>query len=296
MVALLRRTAQLLRKRETVYGINRRNVELVYTHNPRRYYPLADDKLLAKERMSALGVPVPDTLAVCPTQGHVAPFVSELLPLENFVLKPARSSGGRGLIVVAERIPEGGWKTVSGSLLTPRELGHHTANVVYGVFSKDRADRAFAEPRIVPHPVFATLWSRGLCDIRVITLNAKPVMAMVRVPTHRSNGKANLHQGGLGLAVDLDSGRTFRALCGGKPVSVHPESNAPLLNVELPIWGEILRVAKLAAESVPLGYLGVDLVVDECSRCWVLEINVRPGLEIQNVNGRGLGPALERVA
>ncbi|MEN9579450.1 MAG: hypothetical protein RJA70_2459 [Pseudomonadota bacterium] len=296
MLSLFRKTSQLVRRRDAVFGINRRNVALVYPHNPRRYYPLADDKILAKERMSALGVPVPDTLAICPTLGHVAPFVSTLTTLDNFVLKPARSSGGRGLIVVADRSPEGGWLTVSGSKLSPSELAHHTANVVYGVFSKDRADRAFAEPRIVPHPVFATLWSRGLCDIRVITLNAKPVMAMVRVPTHRSNGKANLHQGGLGLAVDLDTGRTFRALSGGKTVAVHPESKAPLLGVELPVWDEIVRIAKLAAESVPLGYLGVDLVVDESSRCWVLEINVRPGLEIQNVNGKGLGPALERVS
>lgn len=296
MSSLFKALVQVRQRRDGVFGINRRNVQLVYRHNPRRYYPLADDKLLAKEYLKRGGVAVLDNLAVCSNLGEVSQFITTLAGHEQFVIKPARSSGGRGLIVVCERDSAQVWRSVSGAAISPNDLGRHAANIVYGVYSKDRADRAFAEPRVVPHPVYADFWSTGLCDIRVITLHARPLLAMVRVPTLRSQGRANLHQGGLGLAVDLDTGRTRRAVHRGQLISLHPESNAALLGIELPAWSEVLRVAERAAASVPLQYLGVDLVVDQQARVWVLEINVRPGLEIQNVTGVGLGTALERLA
>ena len=49
----------------------------------------------------------------------------------------------------------------------------------------------------------------------------------------------------------------------------------------------LFRSEKISRQS-PLGYLGVDLVVDAKLGPQVLEINVRPGLEIQNVNAMGL--------
>lgn len=291
----LPRLQDLLQRRSNVYGVNRRNVELIYRHNPRRHYPLADDKLIAKQHLRAGGVAVLDNLAVCGNLGEVAQFLDQLGQHEQFVIKPARSSGGRGLLVLGERSADG-WQSAGGDTVSRSALGYHCANIVYGVYSKDRPDRAFAEPRVVPHRVYAQLWSRGLCDIRVLTLHGQPFMAMVRVPTLRSAGKANLHQGGLGLAVDLDTGVTLEAVQKGRSIERHPESDAPLVGIELPCWAEVIDVARRAARSVPLGYLGIDLVVDEHEKCWVLEINVRPGLEIQNVNGRALGRALERVA
>jgi len=46
---------------------------------------------------------------------------------------------------------------------------------------------------------------------------------------------------------------------------------------------------------VPLNYVGVDIVIDETDGPLILEINARPGLEIQNINGFGLGAALENI-
>ncbi len=60
----------------------------------------------------------------------------------------------------------------------------------------------------------------------------------------------------------------------------------------MPSWDGVKDVARRAAAAVPLGYLGCDVVVDEHRGPLILEINARPGLEIQNVHGYGLGRAI----
>ena len=291
--AARRRLRALLGRRALVYGINRRNLALVYPHNPRRSYPYADDKLLAKEVFRSKGVPVPETLAVCDGLFAVPGVVEGLRGRSRFVLKPSNGSGGGGILVVGEWVPEReAWRTAGGAEVTPLQLARHVADIVFGVHSNQLEDRAFVEARVEPHPLFHRLWANGLCDVRVIVLRGEAVMSMIRVPTSESGGPANLHQGGLGIAVDLATGRTFRALHRGRAIARHPETGAPLLDLAVPAWPAVLDVSRRAALAVPLGYLGVDVVVDRERGPLVLEINARPGLEIQNVNGRGLGEAL----
>ena len=289
------RLRELLDRRRRMVGINRRNLTLVYPNNARRDYPLADDKLLAKERFAAAGVPVPETLAVCDGLYAVPGVVEKLLGRSRFVVKPANGSGGGGILVVGEWREDGSWSRAGGVTLGPLHLQRHLADIVFGVHSNQLEDRAFVERRVDPHPLFAGLWADGLCDVRIITLKGVPVISMIRVPTAESGGRANLHQGGLGIAVDLSTGKTFRAVHHGAAVTHHPESGAPLLGLEVPSWPEVLDVARRAAGSVSLGYLGVDVVVDRERGPLVLEINARPGLEIQNVNAVGLGDALARA-
>ncbi len=293
--AARRRLQDLLERRARVVGINRRNLTLVYPNNARRDYPLADDKLLAKARLAAAGVPVPETLAVCDGLYAVPGVVDGLLGRSRFVVKPANGSQGRGIVVVGAWREAGAWSRAGGAILTPLQLHRHLADVVFGAHSNQLEDRAMVEQRVEPHPLFAELWADGLCDVRVITMRGAPVLSMIRVPTGESGGRANLHQGGLGIAVDLDTGRTFRAVHRGATVARHPESGAPLLGLELPAWPQVLAAARRAAAAVPLGYLGIDVVVDRERGPLVLEINARPGLEIQNVNGLGMHDALRRA-
>ena len=283
----------LLARRERVVGINRRNLTLVYPNNPRQHYPYADDKLLAKECFTRSGVPTPETLAVAEGLFAVTEVVEGLRGRGQFVVKPANGSGGGGILVVGDWDEEAEcWRRAGGRSLSPLQLQRHLADIVFGVHSNQLEDRAFVERRVVPHPLFAGLWSDGLCDVRVITLRGRPVISMIRVPTAESGGRANLHQGGLGIAIDLATGLTHRAVHHGRAVERHPESGAPLVGLQVPAWAEILEVARRAAGAVPLGYLGVDVVVDVERGPLVLEINARPGLEIQNVHGLGLGAAL----
>lgn len=287
----------LLATRERVVGINRRNLTLVYPNNPRHHYPYADDKLIAKKCFERAGVPSPETLAVCDGLFTVPDAVEGLRGKGQFVVKPANGSGGGGILVVGEwDDAAAGWHEAGGQVVTPLQLQRRLADIIFGVHSNQLEDRAFVERRVVPDPLFAGLWSDGLCDVRIITLRTVPVMSMIRVPTSESGGKANLHQGGLGIALDLETGRTTRAVHHGQGVERHPESGAQLVGLQVPRWAEVLDVARRAAGAVPLGYLGIDVVLDVERGPLVLEINARPGLEIQNINALGLGPAVARAS
>lgn len=276
-----------------VFGMNRRNVELVYAHNPRRHYPLADDKILCKQVLQAAGVPVAPTIAIGRGLFEVDAVLDALLGREQFVVKPASGSGGDGIIVIGARTATG-WRTAKGRDIAVHELRQHLANITFGTFSKGIEDRLLIEERVEPDPLYAAFWPDGVCDLRIIVLRGAPVLAMVRVPTGRSGGRANLHQGGIGVAVDIHGGTTYRALCRGQAVEVHPESGERLVGRELPAWDACMTAALGAAAAVPLGYLGVDICVDRRWGPVILEINARPGLEIQNICGVPLGEALRR--
>jgi alpha-L-glutamate ligase-like protein len=279
---------------DELYGLNRRNVELVYALNRRRDYPLADDKLLCKERLEAHGVAVPETLAVCDGVYSIGPALDRVADRGDFVLKPANGSGGDGIVLVGDKV-EGGWLGSGGRLLTREDLEHHLANTVFGAFTGDLSDRAFIEDRVRVDPEVLALSGSGVSDVRVLVKQGVPFLSMLRVPTLSSGGRANLHQGAIGVAVDLKTGRTLRARRGGRPVDRHPDSGRDLVGFQVPRWDDVIENAKRAAAAVPLGYLGVDLLMDAARGPLVVELNVRPGLEIQNVHGIGLGRALAEI-
>jgi len=276
---------------DAVMGINRRNVAMIKPRNARRHFPIADDKLLAKEILGSASVPVAPTLATFASFSEIADLEARLDGLDEFVVKPARGSGGRGIVVVAGRDGED-YMTAGGRRIGLVELRRHIADIVFGVYAFDQADVAFVEPRLKPHPFFAAMYSGGLSDVRVIVVDDRPALSMIRVPTRASGGRANLHQGAIGLGVDLDTGEVTRAWSRGRPVLVHPDSGEKLGGRRVPHWGRILEMSCRIAEAVPLKYLGIDIVVDRDMGPLVLEINARPGLEIQNVTGQ---PLLERL-
>jgi len=282
-----------VKRRAQVVGINRRNVELVYAHNERTDYPLADDKLLTKIRLKEVGIPTPEVLEVCEALHEVPACVERLRGKSHFVVKPTQGSGGDGILVVGEALPEGGWRRGESGILSEESLFRHFADIVFGAFGDDLEDRAFVEKKVVADAVLSGLFSDGLSDIRVITLEGRPIRAMLRIPSKSSGGRANLHQGGVGAAIRMEDGEIFRALCKGVPVTHHPDTGATLLGVQIPRWEEVLDTAVRTAKAFPLGFLGIDIVIDETRGPLVLEINARPGLEIQNVHGLGLAASLE---
>jgi alpha-L-glutamate ligase-like protein len=140
---------------------------------------------------------------------------------------------------------------------------------------------------VIVDPVFSEISFEGIPDIRIITLLGYPAMAMLRLPTRSSGGKANLHQGAIGTGVDIATGRTLGGVIKNDTIDYHPDTLNAISNIQIPFWDEILRIAAGSYELTGLGYLGVDIVLDKDHGPMMLELNARPGLNIQIANREG---------
>jgi len=283
MFRLARRLADL-----GIMGINRRNAEFTLAHNPRRYYPLVDDKLRTKELAVAAGIPVPELYGVVQSEYQVRHLPLWLKDREDFVIKPAHGSGGEGILVIAGRAHTN-FRTVGGLLMTQEELNHHVFNILGGLYSLGgQTDAAMMEYRVRFDPVFDHICYQGVPDVRIIVFLGVPVMAMLRLPTRASGGKANLHQGAIGAGIDLATGATLKGVSRQGIVSEHPDTGNSIQGLAIPHWETLLTIAARAYELTGLGYLGVDLVLDQDLGPLLLELNARPGLAIQIANAAGL--------
>ncbi|NQV86586.1 MAG: alpha-L-glutamate ligase-like protein, partial [Woeseiaceae bacterium] len=136
---------------------------------------------------------------------------------------------------------------------------------------------------------------QGVPDIRVIVYRCYPAMAMVRLPTRASDGKANLHQGAVGAGVDLATGTTLAGVLDNQLVEDHPDTGAIVSGVKIPHWDFILESSARGYEVTGLGYLGVDMVIDADLGPLILEMNARPGLNIQIANRSGIANRVRRI-
>ncbi|MBC7980771.1 MAG: alpha-L-glutamate ligase-like protein [Armatimonadetes bacterium] len=278
-----------------VVGINMRNARFLLPNNPRRLYDLVDNKLRTKALAEAEGLSVPETYGVL-RNPHDANIVEKFLAgRESFVVKPTRGSGGKGVMVIDKRHGKNFVKP-SGSEVTPGELKNHVSNILAGLFSLGgKRDYALIEYRVQPAALLTALSFQGAPDIRIVMLHGYPVMAMLRAATKESDGRSNLHQGALGIGIDIATGITVRAVHHGKPVTLHPDLGISLIGVQMPQWHRILEIAVTCQEMTGLGYLGVDLMIDKEKGPLMIEVNARPGLAIQMANGIGLLKRLEPV-
>ena len=275
-------------RRRGILGINARNAQHVLVCNPRKYFPRVDDKVLTKRICESNGIPVPETYAIIERQGDVRRFNELIGDQQEFVVKPAKGSEGRGIIVIARREGEL-FFTSSDNEITPSQLQYHLSTILSGLYSLGgQPDKIIVEQRIIRHAAFAQVAVGGTPDIRIILYRNVPVMAMVRLPTQASRGRANLHQGAIAAAVDLGAGCTFGGVCKGETVTEHPDTHVSIVGLKIPGWDRILSASMRLAESLELGYLGVDFVLDANDGPVVLEANARPGLAIQVANRRGL--------
>ncbi|MGA8205281.1 MAG: alpha-L-glutamate ligase-like protein, partial [Woeseiaceae bacterium] len=218
--------------------------------------------------------------------------------LDSFVIKPARGSGGEGILVITARSKRkrDTFRLSSGLLITEAEIAFHISNTVSGQYSLGGTpDKALIEYCVRFDPVFEGVSYQGVPDIRVIVYRGYPMMAMVRLPTQASDGKANLHQGAVGAGVDMSGGETLTGVLGNRIVDEHPDTGALISGLRIPQWDFILQSAARGYEVTGLGYLGVDMVIDRDLGPLILEMNARPGLNIQIANGEGLAKRLARI-
>lgn len=256
-----------------IMGINRRNADYVLKYNKRNLYPIVDDKIITKERAIEAGIDVPEMYGIIETERDIEKLKDIVKDHTDFVVKPAQGAGGDGILVIADRF-EGRYRTVSGKILTHDEIEHQISNILTGLYSLGgHRDRALIEYRVTPDPIFKSISYEGVPDIRIIVLMGYPVMAMLRLPTRQSGGKANLHQGAIGVGVDLATGITLRGTWLNNKITKHPDTTNAVDGVQLPNWDGFMKLAAGCYELCGLGYIGVDMVLDEDKGPLILELN-----------------------
>ena len=281
------RTWRALRRRG-VLGINQRNGDYILAYNDRRLYPLGDDKIRTKKLALDAGIQVPDMYGIIDTEQGISKLQHIVETHGDFVIKPAQGAGGDGIMVISDRF-EGYYRGASGRMISPEELEFHISGIISGIYSLGgHRDRALIEYRVRSTDLFDRISIGGVPDVRIIVLKGYPVAAMLRLPTRQSDGKANLHQGAIGVGVDIASGVTLSGTWHNLKIDRHPDTAHPVAGVQIPDWEACLELAARCYELTGLGYLGVDLVMDKHKGPLMLELNARPGLNIQIANDDGL--------
>jgi len=281
--------------RQGVLGMNQRNARCILEWNPRRHFAIVDDKLQMHRLCTRLGVPTPAVLEVIERHAQLRRFARIVAGLRDFVIKPNHGAGGRGVLIVSSS-SEGLFHGHDGRPVAADGLRRHLAEILSGLYSiGGRPDQALIQERLCIHPVFDGLAYQGTPDIRIIVYRGIPVMAMLRLPTRASGGRANLHQGGIGAGIDLAGGWTFHAIQHNRSIDEHPDTGQPVVGIQIPEWDRILELSGRVAGAIELGYIGLDIVLDTERGPLLLEANARPGLAIQNANNRGILPRLAEV-
>jgi alpha-L-glutamate ligase-like protein len=278
-----------------IIGMNRRNIRYIGRYNNRRLYPLVDDKLKTKLLAQEYGITTPALIGTVTTQFGVKQLSGMLHGHHGFVIKPAKGSGGKGILVI-EHVEDGAFVKPSGARLGLGDLERHVSNILSGLYSLGGSpDVAVIEALINFDERLSEYTYEGVPDIRVIVFKGYPVMAMMRLSTAASDGKANLHQGAVGVGLDIATGTAIRGVQFDRTRHDHPDTGHELASLHIPDWRTLLLLAAGCYEMTGLGYLGTDMVLDRDQGPMLLELNARPGLAIQMANGEGLRNRLDLI-
>lgn len=278
-----------------ILGMNQRNYAVIAQCNKRRLYPLVDDKVKTKLLANKIGINTPGLIGVIEHQYEVSNFLDVVKNYSEFVVKPAHGSGGKGVLII-KNYTKDAFFTPSGKQLKFKDIYQHISNVLSGLYSLGgKYDVAVIEELVHFSNIFEKYSYQGIPDVRIIVYKGYPAMAMTRLSTAESGGRANLHQGAIGVGLDIKTGNSLCAVQHNRPVAVHPDTKEDLLSIKVPLWREHLEIAAKAYEMTGLGYLGADIVLDRDRGPMMLELNARPGLAIQIANERGLANIVKEI-
>ena len=276
--------------KNNILGINKRNLSYIF-ENDKQARILANNKLKTKHYFSVRGVPVPKLYGIFKTQEEVNKFDFASLP-NNVVIKPNNGSLGRGIIPFKQKDGTT-FISTSDKRYTIKELKNHIINIVQGKYSESNSDTAFFEQRIKNSPLLESISYKGLPDMRIVCYNSIPCMAMLRVPTKLSDGRANLAENALGVGINLSNGEPNYYYYKGKITKENPVSQETLKKV--PNFVQVLQVAVKCAQLSNLKLIGCDIAFNEKNEPTLIEINSRPGLKIQLANKAGLKDRIQKI-
>lgn len=279
-----------------ILGMNRRVGEFILPYNERKLYPLVDNKTETYFLCKEYGINQPEIYYFINTYGDLKQIDKHLEEHQTFVVKPCRGAKGNGILVVNSVDWNEGRLSTSKEDFTLSEFKHYVSDILSGMYSlSGQPDEVIIQEKLLIHPELAPYSYKGIPDVRVIVFKGYPAMAMVRLPTKRSRGRANLHQGAVGCGLNMKDGSVCGSIYQNRWIEAHPDTEADLTKLVIPHWKEILILASKCYDITKMGYLGVDLVLDETRGPLLLEMNARPGLSIQTANMTGLLPRLKAI-
>ncbi|MBP7928303.1 DUF1704 domain-containing protein [Patescibacteria group bacterium] len=276
-----------------VLGINARNLLYISRFNSKANKSFADDKMFTKNYLQSRGLGAAKVYTVLKNYNDLKQFNPKSLP-DNFVIKPNHGYGGEGIIVFAEK-KGNNFIDIAGQEYDWKAISRHISSILDGEYAiSGLTDQAIIEERLIAHNFFKPYAKRGLPDIRIIVFNYIPIIAMLRLPTDESQGKANLHLGAIGIGIDIASGCATYGVCKNKFIRTL-SGGEKLSDIKIPHWDEILLAASNAQKVSQIGFLAVDIVLTTTG-IKILELNARAGLSIQIANQVPLRARLKKAA
>jgi len=317
-----------------ILGNNARNLLYIKKFNNKKGIRLANNKLQTKDFLVERGIPFAKTYGIISNRKELYEFDFSYLPKKNFVVKPNHGSKWQGVYIVKyieEQHPESyskeeknissqsklqkRWDTIKKmffqkfedhhhhgkyqiweNILTDQEFRRYLLDILDGKYSMTLGwDKIIIEEKLIAGELFKDFCEYGLADIRVIVFNLVPVATMIRVPTKKSGGKANLAQWGLWFGIEVGSGKITSLLWKNKIYKeIFPKKFAHFQNKKIPYRNDILFLSSKVQYFVNLWYLALDRVI---TNEWpkLLEINARAWLEVQKVSDTKLKNILNKI-
>lgn len=313
-----------------ILWINKRNNTYIKEFNPQKGIRLANNKNQTKKFLIQRGIPVPQTLFHFKSRQSWLSFNFNDFHNPTFVIKPNKGSKWTWIFVIKEwrkssinnnkdnkknsnlskiinwinvlfqreeKILDSWYEfLIWNTWITEQELKKEVVGIFDGKYSStNRADTIILEDRLIPWPWFEEFCEYGLADMRVILFNLVPIIAMLRMPTKESWGKANLAQWGIGLWLDIVTGKITSLYRRWQSyTNEFPSEWKHFKNKKIPYWQEIIQYSANAQYFVNIWYLWMDRVI---TKKWpkLLEINARAGLEIQNITGKPLLSIMKKI-
>lgn len=279
-----------------ILGMNARN-QLFVPLNSKRARSICTSKYATKLLLQSNNIPSAQVYGILATSEDVEDFNWQELE-KNFVIKPTNGHAGKGVVAFrTQHSDKEHWTDAIGNSWSLDDIKLHCIDILSGQYSTHGTNHnIIVEERIPIHPKLLKYTYKGTPDIRVVVFNSVPVMALLRLPTEESGGRANQSQGALGVGVDIATGITTYAAAHKTQLVQHlPGTKLKLNGIKIPFWKELLTTAVEAARAAGLMFTGVDIFIHEEKGPMVVELNAYPGLSIQIANKAGLRRRLERV-
>lgn len=219
-----------------------------------------------------------------PSEGTLDDFKQFLKDKKELFIKPANSFGGLGEyrpIIIDENT-------------NVQELYNHL-----------KENKVFIEELIKQHPKMASLSSKSINTVRIVTLVVDNVPHFMYSILRMGIGDMsvdNSSSGGLNTCLD-ENGRIMKACFSDKTAKYytsHPTTGMNLVGFEVPMYKETIELCLKASMQEPkLGYIGWDVAITPDGPL-IVEANDLPGYDMPqnhgtNNNDCGMLPEFEKV-